>query len=234
MSKRVQLGPLALPPPRVVGTIADAATLAAYRSKPVTGCDVVEVRLDQLGLETEHWLEQSKTIEAGGKPVIFTLRLAAEGGNWRRPDAERAGYYRTALEHLAAIDVELQSVLVPKLAPLAREQRKTLIVSAHDFTKTPSLHALRDTVFEGSRYGHVVKIATMITGPGDMEILRQLLADDWGVPLCVLGMGPTSESTRTEFPRLGSVLTYGYLDRPTAPGQPRAADLMERLGEAAG
>ncbi len=154
------------------------------------------------------------------------MRLAAEGGSWRRPDAERAVYYNTALEHLAAIDVELQSELVPKLSQRAKKTGKTLILSSHDFTKTPSSSALQDVILEASRHADIVKIATMISGPRDVDRLRELLATDWGVGLCVLGMGPGSNPTRVEFPRLGSVLTYGYLDRPTAPEQPRAADLM--------
>lgn len=42
-------------------------------------------------------------------------------------------------------------------------------------------------------------------------------------------MGPQGEATRTLFPPLGSVLTYGYLDEAAAPGQPSAADLLDKL-----
>jgi 3-dehydroquinate dehydratase len=42
-------------------------------------------------------------------------------------------------------------------------------------------------------------------------------------------MGPEGHATRAEFARLGSVLTYGYIDEAAAPGQPSAADLKQQL-----
>lgn len=225
----LRLGKLSLPPPRVVGTIAEAGTLAQFARRADNACDIAEVRLDKIGVETDNWLEQSKAIEAAGWPVIFTLRLGAEGGLWRRPDAERLGFFTMALENLAAIDVELQSKLLPRLAGIARAEGKVLIVSSHDFTKTPSLNALQDLVLEASRYATIVKLATMISKPQDVATLQQLLGQDWGVALCVLGMGPAGNETRTLFPRHGSCLTYGYLDKPTAPGQPSAAELWHQL-----
>ena len=50
--------------------------------------------------------------------------------------------------------------------------------------------------------------------------------------LCVIGMGPDWAHTRVLFPQLGSCLTYGYLDKPTAPGQFSAAELTEKLQQA--
>ena len=83
----LHLGKLPIPPPRVVGTIAEAVTLEQLARSPKPTCDIAEVRLDQIGVETDRWLQRSKAIEAVGWPVIFTLRLGAEGGLWRRPDA---------------------------------------------------------------------------------------------------------------------------------------------------
>jgi len=50
-------------------------------------------------------------------------------------------------------------------------------------------------------------------------------------PLCVIGMGNAWKQTRVSFPKLGSCLTYGYLDQPTAPGQVSAAELVRQLRE---
>ena len=229
---RIKLGELTMPPPRVVGTLTTADRLAAFGDAERDACDIAEVRLDKIGPDSRHWLSHSKAIEARGCPVIFTLRLAAEGGLWRRPDAERVTLFKTALENLAAIDVELQSGLLPKLANLARIHQKTLIISTHDFVKTPSLNSLQTVVMEAARYATIVKIATLITKPQDIDTLRELLAQNPETPLCVLGMGAAAHDTRTEFPKLGSCLTYGYLDEVAAPGQPSAALLKEALRSA--
>jgi 3-dehydroquinate dehydratase-1 len=228
----VQLGRLAVGAvPRVVGTISSAPGLRGFQRGAEAPCDLVEVRLDLIGPAVDDWLAKSKAIEAQGRPVIFTLRLAAEGGAWRRPDEERAGYFTMALENLAAIDVELQSRLLPKLARLAKDYRKVLIVSVHDFVKTPSRTALEDVIMEASRQASIVKIATMINKPADINTLGGLLEQDWGVPLCVLGMGSAALKTRTSFPKQGSCLTYGYLDEPVAPGQPSAVELNRQVRE---
>ena len=171
------------PPPRVVGTLSSVAALEKFARVPGETCDIAEVRLDRIGPAATDWLGQAKAIEARGVPVILTLRLAADGGAWRRPDEERAGYFSLALENLAAIDVELQSRLLPRLAAAARQAGKTLIGSHHDFTKTPSVTALETLILEASRQVSVVKLATMITKPSDVATLGGLLERDWGVPL---------------------------------------------------
>jgi 3-dehydroquinate dehydratase len=42
-------------------------------------------------------------------------------------------------------------------------------------------------------------------------------------------MGDAWKQTRIAFPKLGSCLAYGYLDKPTAPGQVSAAELVRQL-----
>mgnify|MGYP003335168052 CR=1 FL=1 len=215
--------------PLVVGTIARAATLVSFRKPVEPPCHAVEVRLDKLGSQTTDWLGQSKAIEAQGLPVIVTVRLAAEGGDWKRPDAERAGYFTTALENLAAIDIELQSRSLPKIAMLAKKLKKTVIVSTHDFVKTPSASSLRDLILEATPHASIVKISAMTKTPADIATLRGLLEQDWGVPLAVMGMGELGLASRVEFAKLGSALNYGWLDEPMAPGQPSASELMDKL-----
>ncbi len=217
------------PRPLVVGTIARAATLAAFRAPAAPVCHAVEVRLDKLAGQSADWLGQCKAIEGQGLPVIVTVRLAAEGGDWKRPEAERGGYFTSALENLAAIDVELQSRSLPKLAALGKKLKKTVIVSAHDFTKTPSASALRDLIWEAATHASLIKIATLTKTAADLATLRGLLEQDWGVPLAVMGMGDLGLASRLELARHGSALVYGWLDDPMAPGQPSAAELMAKL-----
>lgn len=217
--------------PQVVGTITQAATLNDFRVTDPRSCDIVEMRLDKIGFSATDWITKGKAVELQGVPVIFTLRLAAEGGEWRRPDEERSGYFALALENFAAIDVEWQSRLVKKLSRDARKAGKALIVSAHDFVKTPPLSSLQNLVMEAAQYATIIKITTMITRPADVATLRELLKGEWPVPLCVMGMGEQGTETRVLFPTLGSCLTYGYLDESAAPGQIAAPELVHRLGE---
>jgi 3-dehydroquinate dehydratase-1 len=213
----VRLGNLTLgDTPRVVGTVSLPETLARPGRFE---CDIVELRLDLLS---------GNALRSLAQPVIATVRLACEGGKWTRPDAERLALFETALRQCEAADIEYRSGLLEKVSVLAAQHRKPLIVSYHDFERTPSLAELREVVSRAARFGAIVKVATLTRTEADLQTLRELLAMDCPAALCVLGMGPLAAVSREEFPRLGSCLVYGYLDAPVAPGQPAARDLMRR------
>ena len=203
--------------PRVVGTVSKTDTLARL---PTRDCDIIELRLDLLGTDVLRPLEQ---------PVIATVRLAGEGGKWTQPDEARLPLFEAALRQCAAVDIELRSALLEKISALACRHGKALIVSYHDFNKTPPLSELQHVMARAANYGTVVKIATLAKTEDDLVVLRELFKENCSAALCVLGMGPLGPQTRSEFPSLGSCLVYGYLDEPVAPGQPSARELMKRL-----
>ena len=225
---QVRLGHLPLGHiPRVVGVVTSPEFKLGARARRFR-CDVLEYRLDQLQ-GVENWLEACVSVEAAGLPVILTPRLKAEGGAWTHRDADRLPIYETALKDLSAVDVELQSDIVEEVGRLAKRRRKCCIISFHDFGKTPPLPALKRVAERAQRLGSVIKITTMTHTKADVETLRSLLACRWEKPICVMGMGALGKATRTAFPALGSCLTYGYLDKPAAPGQLSAAMLVARL-----
>ena len=196
---------------------------------PLAG-DIVEVRLDRTARPPD-WLDRCKAIEARGKPVLLTVRLRREGGEWPEDDGGRLKLYEEGLAALAAVDVELSSVICATVAKQAEKLGKVCLVSHHDFQKTPPLAELESVVERAQQNGAVAKVATMIRSQADLEILRALLGRKRQRPLCVIGMGEAWKETRVSFPKLGSCLTYGYLDKPTAPGQVSASELVRQLRE---
>ena len=203
--------------PRVVGTVSQAGTLAQL---PTKDCDIVELRLDLIGADALRPLDQ---------PVIATIRLANEGGQWTRSDADRLPLFDAALQQCTAVDVEFRSSILEKVSALAGRHQKALIISYHDFDKTPPLSELRQVMSKAANYGTVVKIATLAQTEDDVAILRALFQENCSAALCVLGMGRLGAATRLKFPKLGSCFSYGYLDQPVAPGQPSARELMQQL-----
>ncbi len=113
-----------------------------------------------------------------GLPVVVTVRLDAEGGKWKQPDELRLPLFEAALRHLAAADIELRSPILEQVSALARRYKRALIVSHHDFGRTPPLEELRVIVDKASRYGTVAKVATMVRTEEDLAILRALLAEE--------------------------------------------------------
>jgi 3-dehydroquinate dehydratase I len=216
--------------PLVVGTLSQAPTWKTEPGRMAYPCDVVEIRLDLLGDGGVGWLDLGRAIQASGYPVILTLRLKAEGGAWDAEDEARKAVLTSAVRNLAAVDIELRSPLAPGLCRLAGRLGKSVIVSYHNFDATPSLEELRDIVTRARVAAAAIpKVATLVRNEEDLRTLRRLLDLDWGYPLCVLGMGPMGPRTRSEFPALGSCLTYGYLDTPVAPGQISARELTASL-----
>lgn len=216
--------------PMVVGTLTSRRSLPSVRGNVAYPCDIVEIRLDLIGPDTPRWLEECRSIEAAGVPVLVTLRLASEGGLWQNPDADRIPLLASALQVVSCIDVEYHSPSREPLGALARQLGKPVIVSYHHFTMTPPIGELDDLVRRISETpGVIPKISTMIQGPQDIDTLKELLSKHKGRPICVIGMGADASETRVEFPALGSCLTYGYIDSSGAPGQLPAAILRERL-----
>ncbi|HEY3857416.1 MAG TPA: type I 3-dehydroquinate dehydratase [Verrucomicrobiae bacterium] len=208
--------------PRVVGTLSSFDFAGDFC------CDVVEVRLDRTNTQSD-WLWRCKKIQSGGKPVLLTARLRAEGGNWLSDDSKREAVYAEALRELAAVDVELSSVFCGSVCAEAARLRKACVVSFHNFQETPPLADLCTIAEKGMTVGSIAKISTMINREEDVAVLKSLLGHLWPKPICVIGMGEAWAQTRVEFAALGSCLTYGYLDGSAAPGQWHAAELLRQV-----
>jgi 3-dehydroquinate dehydratase-1 len=212
--------------PRVIGTLT--ATPAAFPSSAATlPADILEYRLDEI--KDSNWLPHCLQIEAADIPVLLTVRHPNEGGKWSGSEPERKIIFNQALQHLAAVDIELQSELAEYVCLEAMEVGKLCVASFHDFQSTPSYSQLEATVAQVQEIASVVKVSTFVRSAADISTLAKLLAVSWKVPLCIIGMGPAGTETRISFPTLGSCFTYGYLDRPAAPGQLSAAELVRQL-----
>jgi 3-dehydroquinate dehydratase-1 len=214
--------------PRVIGTISSFDSLQRFARSSERPCDIAEIRLDEIGVDME-WAAEAQRIEDSGTPVILTLRSATEGGKSTLSNQERLALLERGLEYVSAVDVELKSGLASALAPLTARKQKGLLVSFHHFERTPLYAELAEIIRDAATEASVVKVSTMVRSADDTSILRRLLEQDWDVPLCVIGMGSLGTATRTDFPRAGSCLTYGYLDAPVAPGQLSARALADHL-----
>jgi 3-dehydroquinate dehydratase-1 len=220
---------MAGPVPLVVGVLSSIPhDVPALLNE--TTCDLVEVRLDQMRPETD-WAGTARAFESAGLPVILTIRSKAEGGGWKGPEDQRLELFRQGLTHVSAVDVELRSNIASAVAEAAKAQGKVCIVSYHDFKSTPPCHELERATTQACRIGSIAKISTMISNQGDREALQQIVCRQWPIPVCVMGMGPLGSETRITFAARGSCLTYGYLDKPSAPGQFSAAELVKKLSD---
>jgi 3-dehydroquinate dehydratase-1 len=194
--------------------------------------DLLELRADLFDEPSvSHVLDAVARLRATGRPIVFTVRAASEGGR-AMPEARRAELYRAALPHVDAIDVEIASLaLVTELVPVARAAGRTVVLSAHDFVVTPSRATLLALVEAARTLGaDLPKVATHTTTLEDLHTLIDVTRTAAAGGIVTLGMGALGPLSRIVLPAAGSLLTYGAAGGGTAPGQTPVAELAALVG----
>jgi len=190
--------------------------------------DFIELRFDSLrDVTSEKQVKILKTILSKitrDTRFIFTCRPRSEGGAYRLGEAERKVLIESFIEMYHAqgftngyIDIESSS-----LAKWSFElSDMPLIVSYHNYSKTPSTHEMIKLVVEMKKYHpRIVKIATMVNSEEDCHNLYRLQLSNLKVPMLVIGMGEKGKVTRVVSPLLGSPWVYASSQYgASAPGQ---------------
>ncbi len=221
-AKKLRSGQLALRPqhPIVIVPITDRTSAAALRSAAQQGVTLAEARVDLFRDQGAASVLRVLAATRRVMPVLVTVRAAAEGGAFQDDEPTRLALYRALLPKADAVDVELGAAIRPALVRDARQSRRLVVLSHHDFRRTPPDAELDRVVARGFRAGaDVVKLATHVRDDRDTARLAGLLARHSGQPLVVIGVGEHGKKTRVLFPALGSLFTFAALGRGTAPGQ---------------
>lgn len=191
--------------------------------------DITELRIDlmkNVGVDGIEYL-----ILHSQKPVIATYRSSKEGGKARGNEKERLLFLKTAINAgVQIIDIELSTdkKIRNELIHFAKSKGTKVIVSFHDFKKTPSLARLLRFVTEAKKAGaDIIKTATWKRTSDDnanaKKVLQYCLAKK--IPSIVLTMSKTDPSMRFKAIRLGAFLTFGRIGKGSAPGQPTVSEL---------
>jgi len=192
-----------------------------------TDADLVELRADLFdGPRPAGIVAALERLRAAGRPVILTVRAAAEGGR-PLPDAIRRDLYRAGLVHADAIDVEIASTaLASELVAQAHAAGRTVLLSSHATEGTPPVDALLPLVDRAEAMGaDVTKLAATAH---DLEDVRTMLAVTLAARhrgVVTVSMGPAGALARVLLPAAGSLLAYGHVGNPTAPGQLTVTEL---------
>lgn len=220
--------PLTGPTPRQLwDEAAQAAALPA---------DLYEWRLDAYGGDPLPALPRLG--ESLRKPLLCTLRTAGEGGAAR----VSAGEYEERLAALlkaggfALVDIELRwgRETVSRLVSLARERGVGVVISQHDFEKTPPAREIAAALKEMKALGaDLPKVAVMPQSPGDVLALLSATWRAWEEigPVITMSMGELGKLTRACGGVFGSCLTFGAGQNASAPGQLEARCLRAIVEE---
>lgn len=213
-------------------TDRDVQELDAAAAAPA---DIIELRVDMFDRTAPEYLADifSRCREKFGKPLIVTVRDVREGG--KKEFAERKGLYRLLVPLSDAADVEINAGdVMAGVRALCSSHGKVLIGSSHHFEATPDDAVLEQTARQGRRQGaDIVKIAATASTREDMLRLLFFTFRHRDEGMITMSMGAAGLPSRVFGFLFGSLITYGYVTNPSAPGQlsvAELADILSRLG----
>jgi 3-dehydroquinate dehydratase type I len=190
--------------------------------------DLIELRVDYLKNVKLALLLQNRQ-----KPVIVTNRRKEEGGNYKGEERKRLSVLQEAIDLGADyIDVELATER-SSLQDLIRNKRGTqVILSFHDFRRTPSGKELQRLFGQMIRLGaDVIKIVPFARSWEDNLTILSLIpfAKARRQEIVAFCMGEKGKISRIYSPFLGAAWTYASLDqgRASAPGQLTVRELTD-------
>lgn len=219
--------------PLVVAAIMEKDPRAFLRALDLAGeADIVEARVDGLArLDTEKVTLLLESIKAVGKKAILTNRMKEEGGAFDAGEKERIRIIEACLAAADYVDLELRMHGLKDVVAKAKKADTGVIISAHNFNSTPGekemLGILKKEFTAGA---DIAKLAVKANSMDDMLKMLSVTkkASEIG-DVCTISMGEHGRLSRVAAPLFGSVLTYGYVTKPTAPGQLSIAELKQAL-----
>jgi 3-dehydroquinate dehydratase I len=214
--------------PLVVATVHSPSGMRLAEKLGTRDVDVLELRADAL---EGRMGEVRRFLAAVELPVLLTVRHPAEGGIGNLSSKRRREIFQELLPFAALVDVELRSVAAMRqVIAAAKGQGIGLVVSSHDFHKTPSLAEMvkrRQRAFAAG--ADIFKVAALADAAGSVARLLDFVSTAKARRLAVMGMGKFGQASRLVLACAGSALNYGYLDKPNAPGQWEAKELKALL-----
>ena len=181
--------------------------------------DYVEVRLDFLKSE-----QIPKTLEIIKKDlgkVVCTLRPKKEGGKFEGNEKERVAILKLIAEYNPfLLDVEFNTLKNNmSLTNYLHSTKTKLLVSWHDFKKTPNSSELKKKISQMSKFSRNVKIVSTAKSTEDATRMLEMYNKKGKINLIAFAMGDYGRISRILSLYLGSPYTYVSLGKAIAPGQ---------------
>ncbi len=193
--------------------------LKVVTKKALKKSDYVELRFDFL--KPEKVPEALKLVKSDLKKSVCTLRPKSEGGKFSGTEKERISILKLIAEYSPfLLDVEFNSLKKNKLLTNYLKITKTpILVSWHDFKKTPNFSFLNKMFKQMRKFSKNIKIVTNAKYAEDSALVLSLYGIASRTNLIAFSMGDFGKMSRILCLYLGSPYTYVSLGKPIAPGQ---------------
>ncbi|BBO84043.1 3-dehydroquinate dehydratase [Desulfosarcina ovata subsp. sediminis] len=174
----------------------------------------------------------------GDIPLIFTCRIEDEGGMQALSQKTRLALIEAAIRsgEIDIVDIELinDDAFIDAVRSAAGNYGVKLILSYHDFKKTPAEDIIVDKLKQAQTLGaDIAKVAVMPTGYPDVLTLLQATlkarTEAVTIPLVTISMAREGVITRMAGGLFGSDITFAIGQASSAPGQIAIGDLRQAM-----
>lgn len=181
--------------------------------------DYVEIRFDFL--KAEQIPKVLEAVKKDLKKIVCTLRPKTEGGKFAGKEKERLSILKLIAEYNPfLLDIEFNTMKQNKnLVKYLKTTKTKLLISGHDFKKTPSFTELKKKLNQMSKFSSNVKIVTTAKSTEDSTRVLQLYSKKENINLIAFTMGNPGRVSRILSLYLGSPYIYVSMGKPVAPGQ---------------
>ena len=181
--------------------------------------EYAEIRLDFVNPS-----EIPNILQNIGKKIsrcVCTLRPKNEGGKFSGKENERISILKLISEYNPfLLDVEFNTLKKDqKLRQYLKKSNTDILVSWHNFKKTPSTNKLNSRLTEMKKLSNFVKIVTVAKSISDTSRILSLYNKSSKIKLIAFAMGEQARFSRILCLHLGSPYTYVSLGKAIAPGQ---------------
>lgn len=203
--------------------------------------DLAEFRIDLLSFasDTKQVIALGHELKKvlGNKPMIVTIRTKNEGGQLEISDADYGKTYQAYLKNpfMDWLDVEMfrDQKVVSEIVQKAHQKKVLVVMSNHDFQKTPSQDEIEKRLLKQDQMGaDVLKIAVMPKSKQDVFTLMNAtlkVSQQTTKPLLTMSMGQLGTISRVATANMGGSYSFGMIGEASAPGQIDVTKLKQIL-----
>ncbi|MDO7389259.1 type I 3-dehydroquinate dehydratase [Acinetobacter baumannii] len=203
--------------------------------------DLAEFRIDLLSFasDTKQVIALGHELKKilGNKSMIATIRTKNEGGQLEISDADYGKTYQAYLKNpfMDWLDVEMfrDQKVVSEIVQKAHQKKVLVVMSNHDFQKTPSQDEIEKRLLKQDQMGaDVLKIAVMPKSKQDVFTLMNAtlkVSQQTPKPLLTMSMGQLGTISRVATANMGGSYSFGMIGQASAPGQIDVTKLKQIL-----
>ncbi|SEN34089.1 3-dehydroquinate dehydratase [Mesobacillus persicus] len=171
-------------------------------------------------------------------PLVFTFRTAKEGGE---KELTKEAYFALNKQIIESglvdfVDIELfnEESDIKRLIKLAHSHQTFVILSNHDFVKTPTIEEMVSRLRKAQALGgDLPKIAVMPKNSADvlslLEATLTMTEKYADRPIITISMSGKGLISRLAGEIFGSAITFGAVKKASAPGQVPVKELKDVL-----